>query len=82
MKNYPTLEELEKGVELGRFNVYYPGTHSVDYSLRFYQLNGENWLLITKNDVIYPASEFSDEFNDFENRYGFTEEDGFWSNVN
>lgn len=84
MNNYPTIEELEeKGTELGRFNVYYtnPKCDSVDYSLRFYQLNGENWLLITKNDEVYPADIFSEEFNDFENRYGYTEDDGYWSNL-
>lgn len=82
--NCPTIEELEEnGVELGRFNVYYtnPKCDSVDYSLRFYQLKGENWLLLTQNGDIYPADEFSEEFNDFENRYGYTEEDGYWSNI-
>lgn len=84
MVNYPTIEQLEKqGVELGRFNVYYtnPKCDSVDYSLRFYALKDQNWLLITKNDEVYPASDFSEEFNEFEERYGYTEEDGFWSNI-
>lgn len=84
MENYPTIEQLEEhGVELGRFNVYYtnPKCDSVDYSLRFYKLGPDNWLLITKNDEVYPASDFSEEFNEFEERYGYTEDDGFWSNI-
>lgn len=78
----PSIEELvEEGTLVGTFNVYYtnPKCDSVDYSLRFYTYKGKNWLYLTRDNEIYPASDIEKEKAEFEERYGYTEDDGYWS---
>ena len=71
------LESISK--ELARYNVYYHGTDSVDYSVRFLELpNGMRLVYPTRENVAYISSEEElDEAREDDEQYN--EEDGYWS---
>lgn len=71
------LESISK--ELARYNVYYQGTDSIDYSIRFLELPNEVRLIYpTREDIAYISSE--EELEEaMEDKEQYNEEDGYWS---
>lgn len=68
----------ENGILLGRYNVYYANTKCVNYSYEYYLYDGKEYQVDhSAYDDVYEA-DFKNDYDDLDNLFGFTEEDGYW----
>lgn len=68
----------ENGIFLGKYNVYYDGTSTVNYSLEYYEYEGKHYQIDNSQFSNVYEADFRNDYFDFENLFGLTEEDGFW----